>query len=349
MRDQRQAELRRGPTAEAVRLRFFLAEALRSIRANAAVSVAATVTVLIAVFILGAFIPSFLYVQSTVDSPEEQASTSTSSSRDSATVAQVNGLSRPARRPPGPGLIKSFTYVSKDEALERAAQTRLKDPSILEELPGNPLPGQVRRQADRPGAGPADHRPAQATARRSTTELGISYGKETADKLLSVARFIQWAGLGLISILLVASILLIGNTIRLSIFARRREVEVMKLVGATNWFIRWPFVIEGIICGLVGAVLSVVLLWAVKVGVVDNWIQDADSAAHARRGDHHRLPGAGPDPDRLRRPRGRARQRHHAAPLPQGLSRPPHRAAGIPRAGRGLSSVVGPVRRRPRP
>ena len=75
-----------------------------------------------------------------------------------------------------------------------------------------------------------------------------------------------------------ASILLIGNTIRLSIFARRREVEVMKLVGATNWFIRWPFVIEGIICGLVGAVLSVALLWAVKVGVVDHWIDGTDSA-----------------------------------------------------------------------
>ncbi len=93
-----------------------------------------------------------------------------------------------------------------------------------------------------------------------------------------MAKFIQWAGLALISILMVASILLIGNTIRLSIFARRREVEVMKLVGATNWFIRWPFVIEGIICGLVGAVLSVILLWIVKVGVVDTWIQDADGA-----------------------------------------------------------------------
>ena len=84
--------------------------------------------------------------------------------------------------------------------------------------------------------------------------------------------------LGLIIILLVAAILLIGNTIRLSIFARRREVEVMKLVGATNWFIRWPFVIEGIICGLVGALFAVLLLWGVKVGLVDRVLSDADSA-----------------------------------------------------------------------
>jgi cell division transport system permease protein len=91
-----------------------------------------------------------------------------------------------------------------------------------------------------------------------------------------VARFIQWSGLVLIVILLAASLLLIGNTIRLSIFARRREVEVMKLVGATNWFIRWPFVIEGVVCGVVGGIASVILLWTVKVSVVDNWLNSSD-------------------------------------------------------------------------
>ncbi len=255
--------------------KFFLAEAWRSIRANAAVSVAATVTVLIAVFILGAFIPSFLYVQSTVDSQKEKVDIDAFIS-DSATVPQVEGLRTQLVALQGDGQIREFTYVSKDDALNEL-RGRLKDPSILEELPSNPLPAKFNIK-------PTDPDNAQGIIDQISDspaidpELGISYGKETADKLLSVARFIQWAGLGLITILLVASILLIGNTIRLSIFARRREVEVMKLVGATNWFIRWPFVIEGVICGLVGAMLSVALLWAVKVGVVDQWIQDADSA-----------------------------------------------------------------------
>jgi len=255
--------------------KFFLAEALRSIRANAAVSVAATVTVLIAVFILGAFIPSFLYVQSTVDSQKEKVDIDAFIS-DSATVPQVEGLRTQLVALQGDGQIREFTYVSKDDALNEL-RGRLKDPSILEELPSNPLPAKFNIK-------PTDPDNAQGIIDQISDspaidpELGISYGKETADKLLSVARFIQWAGLGLITILLVASILLIGNTIRLSIFARRREVEVMKLVGATNWFIRWPFVIEGIICGLVGAILSVALLWAVKIGVVDQWIRDADSA-----------------------------------------------------------------------
>ena len=107
---------------------------------------------------------------------------------------------------------------------------------------------------------------------------GIVYPESTADRLLTAAKFVQWAGFVLIGILLLAAVLLIGNTIRLSIFARRREVEVMRLVGATNWFIRWPFMIEGVICGLVGAVVAVGMLWGIKVGVVDAWAAGADTA-----------------------------------------------------------------------
>jgi cell division transport system permease protein len=258
-----------------VRPRFFLAEAIRSIRANVAVSIAATVTVLIAVFILGAFIPSFLYVQSSVDSQMERVDIRAYVS-DSGEVAQVNQLQDELIVLQQQGLVKEFTYINKDQALQELRE-RLKDPSITDYLSTNPIPANFRikpTQAER-----ADEIVQRLSAQPAIDDgLGVKYGEETTDKLLTVARFIQWAGLALITILLVASILLIGNTIRLSIFARRREVEVMKLVGATNWFIRWPFVIEGIICGLVGAVLSVALLWAVKVGVVDQWIDGTDSA-----------------------------------------------------------------------
>jgi cell division transport system permease protein len=258
-----------------MRIRFFIAEALRSIRANAAVSVAATVTVLIAVFILGAFIPSFLYVQSTVDSQKSRLDIDVYLA-DSATVSQVNGLKSQISALQQSGDIRSFTYVSPEEGLKELRK-RLTDPSILDELPSNPLPAKFNIKPTDPS-----HSQAIITGLSDSAaidpRLGISYGEKTADKLLTVARFIQWAGLALISILLVASILLIGNTIRLSIFARRREVEVMKLVGATNWFIRWPFVIEGIVCGLIGAALAVGLLWAVKITVVDTWIKGADNA-----------------------------------------------------------------------
>ena len=124
----------------------------------------------------------------------------------------------------------------------------------------------------------------------------------------------------------------------------------MKLVGATNWFIRWPFVIEGIVCGLIGAALAVGLLWAVKITVVDTWIQGADSALDARRGHRDRLPAARADADRLGRRRGRPRQRHHAAPLPQGLTASNPGGTGARGAPGGAVYNPGPtVRRTHRP
>jgi cell division transport system permease protein len=86
---------------------------------------------------------------------------------------------------------------------------------------------------------------------------------------------VKWILLGLTVLLGVASTLLIANTIRLSLYSRRREVEVMKLVGATDWFIRWPFVIEGVIVGAIGATLAIVLLAITKIALLDplasNW------------------------------------------------------------------------------
>ncbi|MFP5451329.1 MAG: permease-like cell division protein FtsX [Thermoleophilia bacterium] len=262
-----------------MRPRFFLAEAWRSIRANAAVSVAATVTVLIAVFVLGAFIPSYLYVQSSVDDQKNKIDVAVYIA-DGATTEDTAALEERIAALKGEGTVTESNYVSKDDAL--AAMRERVDPALLADLTTNVFPASY----DLTLSDPQDARDvAQGLVGLSglATDIGdpetpgISYGSETADKLLRAAQFIQWAGLALISILLVASVLLIGNTIRLSIFARRREVEVMKLVGATNWFIRWPFVIEGIICGLVGAILSVALLYGVKVGVVDPWLNDAET------------------------------------------------------------------------
>jgi cell division transport system permease protein len=88
----------------------------------------------------------------------------------------------------------------------------------------------------------------------------VNYGKKTAHKLLTAAKVIDVFFILAVIVLLVSSTLLIANTIRLAIFSRRREIEVMKLVGATNWFVRGPFMLEGLLCGLVGSLAAVVLL-----------------------------------------------------------------------------------------
>jgi cell division transport system permease protein len=255
-----------------VHLRLFLLEALRSIRSSMAISVAATVTVLNAVFILGIFIPVYLQVQSEVDNQKEKLDVRVYID-DGATVEQVNALRNIIAAHPN---TESFTFISKEDALEQIKQQV--DPSVLEELPSNPLPASFEVKPKDPSKA-QDLVEALAGHPGLDTSGGdpITYGKETADKIIRAANIISWAGLGLLIVLMVASVLQIANTIRLSIFARRREVEVMKLVGATNWFIRWPFMIEGIICGVVGAVVSVLLLLAVKLAVVDTFFELSDS------------------------------------------------------------------------
>jgi cell division transport system permease protein len=98
--------------------------------------------------------------------------------------------------------------------------------------------------------------------------------KDETDKILSATKVVKLAMALLCALLVVASALLVSNTIRLSLYSRRREVEVMKLVGATDWFIRWPFVIEGMILGTLGGVMAILLLLVGKVAFVDPLAHD---------------------------------------------------------------------------
>ena len=102
----------------------------------------------------------------------------------------------------------------------------------------------------------------------------VANREEDTNKILSVTRMVKLTTALLAGLLVLASMLLIANTIRLSLYARRREVEVMKLVGATDWFIRWPFVIEGVLVGILGGVLAVLLLAVLKIAVIDPLASD---------------------------------------------------------------------------
>ena len=144
----------------------------------------------------------------------------------------------------------------------------------------------------------------------------VSHGKEVSSRILQIARAIQVVFLIVVIVLLGASTVLISNTIRLSIFARRREIEVMKLVGATNWFVRGPFMLEGVLTGLAGSLAAVLLLFVgreLAVPSIVGHIQD-DPDVHALAFTYT----AALLVARRARDRG-ARLRADAAPLPQGL------------------------------
>jgi cell division transport system permease protein len=167
--------------------------------------------------------------------------------------------------------VKSVDFTSKDEALARAKE---KNPKAFEEgaelLGSNPLPDSFRvtpEDPDRIEAIVSRLDPGGTSALPAIDE--VKNREEETDKILSATGLVKILTAGLAALLLFASIALIANTIRLSIFARRREVEVMKLVGATNWFIRWPFVIEGVIVGFLGGVLAVLLLTIAKETFID--------------------------------------------------------------------------------
>ena len=141
--------------------------------------------------------------------------------------------------------------------------------------------------------------------------------EEDTNKILSATRVVKITMALLAVLLCVASILLIANTIRLSLYARRREVEVMKLVGATDWFIRWPFVLEGVLVGAIGGVMAILLLGVVKIALVDPL---AARVRADRRAGHDQLRPADRRPARRLGRRVGDRLRPVAAPLPARLS-----------------------------
>jgi cell division transport system permease protein len=233
-----------------MRVKLLFSESLRSLGANLSTTIAATMTVLIGMFLLGLFIALGSWVVSWSDHVKRELLVKVFYVQD-AKESQINAVRAQLEADPR---VKSVTFISAEKALERMKQ---KFPELTANLPSNPLPPShevVPVRAEDVNAIAQSLRPLPAGVEK------VKYGKQTADRILRVARVIEIVFLAAVLVLLVASTLLIANTIRLSIFSRRREIEVMKLVGATNWFVRGPFMLEGLICGLLGSLVAIVLL-----------------------------------------------------------------------------------------
>jgi cell division transport system permease protein len=245
---------------------FFLKEALRGLRRSSAPALAALLTVVITALVLGVFIP---IVQATTGTANEVRNRVVADVylKNSATPADRTEVQRTLEGTSG---VKSVDYISKDQAL-RELGTKVDDAKGKIELLGtNPLPSLFRVTPDDPDklkAIIAEIAPGGHPTLAAVDE--VRNRESDTDKILSATGLVKGLGAVMAGLLILASIALIANTIRLSVFARRREVEVMKLVGATNWFIRWPFVIEGVIVGFMGGVLAVLLLAIAKTTVVD--------------------------------------------------------------------------------
>jgi cell division transport system permease protein len=253
-------------------LGFFLRESLRAMRRNAAPSFAALATVTVTLIVVGVFIPIVQATTGAANSAAGKVMVDVYMQRH-ATHAQDARVMGELRRLPH---VQRVVFESKAQAL---AQQRRQDPLAYELLSGNPLPDTFHVYPSTPSV--------VLTVRAEIADAGgpgqmldpaiasVSNHTQDTKRLLTVTRFVTITAALLAALLIAASVLLIGNTIRLSLYARRREVEVMKLVGATDWFIRWPFVIEGVVVGAAAALTAIVTLALAKVLVLDplasNW------------------------------------------------------------------------------
>jgi cell division transport system permease protein len=267
------------------RARLLLSESWQSIRQNLSTTAAATMTVLIGMCLLGLFIALGTWVLSWSGHLQDElrvkvnfcTTISMPECSNNATTAQEQAVGAALRQDPA---VKHVVFKTKAQNL---AQFKKDNPSEFAAagyryLPANPLPdtwevttaaakdtplvGKRICHAHYPGVEPC------ATGKQLGEAAGVTWASSITKRVLTIGKVISLVFLIAVILLVIASTLLIANTIRLSIFSRRREIEVMKLVGATNWFIRGPFMLEGLLCGLSGSVLAVLLLFLGKTLVL---------------------------------------------------------------------------------
>ncbi|MDQ2759760.1 MAG: permease-like cell division protein FtsX [Actinomycetota bacterium] len=251
-----------------MKLGFFLHEALRAMRRNAAPTFAALATVLVTMLVLGVFIPLVQAAQGEASSVRSRVFVD-AYMKLSATPADETRVRKELFQLPH---VKSVQFVSKATAL---AQQSVQNSQAYALLGTNPLPDTFHVIADNPANVLAVRSALQPSAPKGGVRMvdpaiqSVSGYEHETKKILKITSGVTVAAIIVTILLTLASILLIANTIRLSLYARRREVEVMKLVGATDWFIRWPFVIEGIVVGAAGAVLATAVLGVAKLALLD--------------------------------------------------------------------------------
>jgi len=255
------------------RLFFFIQEAFRALRRNAAPSMAAIVTTVTTVILLGVLIPVFQTTQAKSNQVRESLEFRVAI-YDDATQGEITALEGKLEAIPH---VESVSFISKSAALRELEKDLGKNKSedLLAQLHDNPLPANFQLKAD--DAANLD------AVRAAVTPPGpngkpqpispiiqdVFDRQQESQQIEQVTSALKIVLTVITALLIIASLMLVGNTIRLSIYTRRREVEVMRLVGATRWFIRWPFMIEGVVVGFAGGLVAILILWLGKITIVD--------------------------------------------------------------------------------
>lgn len=233
---------------------YYVKETFKSIKRNSLMSIASISTVALSILVLGLFLIMVMNVNNLARHLESQVQV-TVYMADTAKPEQLKNMEKTLRSTEGVVKVKP---VTKQEALKQFKQRLGEQQKLLDALgEDNPFPYSFEIQVDKPERIPAivpniEKMPGVETAK---------FGQEVVEHLFQLTKILRLGGIILIAMLAVATLFIISNTIRITVFARRREVNIMKYVGATDWFIRWPFLLEGMLMGCAGALIAAVILF----------------------------------------------------------------------------------------
>lgn len=233
----------------------FIGDAAKSLKRNKTISTASVATVAATLFILGVFLLTIQNIQQVMKEMESKVEIKVILN-DEIKLDDQKALESKLKNTSS---VVDVIYESKSQALENLRNRFGKQyGSVLEGLEKeNPLPASYIVKVEKPEM-------VSAVVKDITGMAGIETikdAKEVVDKIIAITNAIRWVGIAIFAILIGVSLFLIGNTIKLTVYARRREIGIMKYIGATDWFIRWPFIMEGMFIGILGALLAALLLY----------------------------------------------------------------------------------------
>lgn len=248
---------------------YFLRESLQGFTRNLSTTLGSIITIFLSLLIIGVFLVGGTIVERLVSSIESEVSI-TAYIADDAPQESIDAVMNSVRSMGG---VESVGFTTKDQALENFKSSMTTNPEIIEQLDGtNPLPASIDVSLSDPqkvdeiaGAIEGDETFRSICDNPEDPADSLKYGQKTVDRLFSVTKYVRYLGVALVLLLVFIALVFINNTIRLAIMARRKEIAIMRLVGASNGFIRGPFLMEGALHALIGSLLAVGVLQVLRV------------------------------------------------------------------------------------
>lgn len=250
---------------------YFLRESLQGFTRNLSTTLGSIITIFLSLLIIGVFLVAGVMVENLVSSVENEV-TITAYVADDAQQSDIDRVMDSVR---GMSDVQSVSFTTKEQALENFSNS-ISNAEIIEQLDGqNPLPASIDVELSDPQMveSVASQIQGNSTYQRICEDPenvgdSIKYGQATVERLFQVTNYVRYIGLALIILLIFIALVFINNTIRLAILARRKEIAIMRLVGASNGFIRGPFLMEGALHALIGSLLAVGVLQALRSAAI---------------------------------------------------------------------------------